>query len=85
MSKPFAVIQTTYDDEEDGESESGSEDSEWEDDVKEKTAAETLAEEKEALDLPGRAAFKREHPVWKTLLRSKGAWSLLPPRRPTWD
>lgn len=76
MSKPFAVIQTSFDAEEDEsdeeeDSDEGS-DADDDDDEPEMTVAETLAEEKAALDLPARAKYKREHPVWKTLLRSKG-------------
>jgi hypothetical protein len=74
MCKPFAVIQTSFEeDEEDVESgDDDSESGESDDDEPERTAAQTLVEEKAALDLPARAQFKREHPVWKTLLRSKG-------------
>ena len=70
MCRPFAVIQQAAD--EDDEDEDDSEADASGDDEPEPTAAELLAEEKAALDLPARAKFKREHPVWKTLLRSKG-------------
>lgn len=33
---------------------------------------EAMRAEKEELDLPGRAKFKRESPIWKGLMRSKG-------------
>jgi hypothetical protein len=33
---------------------------------------EAMRAEKEELDLPARAKFKRESPIWKGLLRSKG-------------
>lgn len=46
----------------------------------EKAKADTLAQlqaEKAALDLPARAKVKRESPVWKGLLRSKGEYNPL--------
>lgn len=33
---------------------------------------EQMQKEKAELDLPGRAKYKRESPIWKGLLRSKG-------------
>jgi hypothetical protein len=86
VSAPFAILQTTFeDDDEDDDSdadaemevvedaESETEDAEMYDE--EKAKAETLRQlqaDKAALDLPARAKVKRESPVWKGLLRSKG-------------
>lgn len=82
MSKPFAVIQTSFEEEEEDSDDDGSEADASDDDDEdasdpERSAAQVLAEEKAALDLPARAKFKREHSVWKTLLRSKGQSGLL--------
>jgi len=81
VSEPFAILQTTFEDEDSDDSDDEAEeadiaepeDVEMRDETKEKS--ETLARllaEKAALDLPARAAFKRASPVWKGLLRSKG-------------
>lgn len=83
VSEPFAVIQTTYED--DGEEEDGSNESstgsmdvvdmvdQGEHDSAAKLAKiQAMKAEKEELNLPERAKFKRESPVWKGLMRSKG-------------
>lgn len=83
VSEPFAVIQTTFEDddgEEDEEDESSddsmnSTDAEGQDKlaVAEKAKKiQAMKAEKEELNLPERAKFKRESPVWKGLMRSKG-------------
>lgn len=91
MSQPFAVIQTTFEDDEESDEDENADfddgmdcknpDDEMEitDEVeggnkgREKAARlEAMRAEKEELDLPGRARFKRESPIWKGLMRSKG-------------
>ena len=77
VSKPFCVIQNAEEEEEEEEDEEG-DDAEGEEDVEMDEEAQKLAtlaemeEEKKAMDLPGRAKFKRESPIWKGVLRSKG-------------
>lgn len=44
----------------------------YDEDKAKQEAYDKLQEAKADLDLPGRAKFKRESPVWKGLLRSKG-------------
>lgn len=100
VSQPFAVIQTTYED--DGDSDDGSDedgDSYSDDDmdckrsdnvteseessnreaVESAAKIEVMRAEKEELDLPARAKFKRESPVWKGLMRSKGEFGAMYP------
>jgi len=85
VSAPFCVIQTEYEDEEEEEEDDEEEGAEGEacalngdgdvdmdeDKVKEEALA-RMEEQKAELDLPARAKCKRESPIWKGVLRSKG-------------
>lgn len=79
VSEPFAVIQTTFEDDEEeegnGEDLDSAEEADaemYDEDKAKQEAYDKLQEAKAELDLPGRAKCKRESPVWKGLLRSKG-------------
>lgn len=60
----------------DVEMEEGSDDTEEEEDEEEEETPETMLArmkaEKESMNLPARAAFKKQSKVWKGVLRSKG-------------
>lgn len=79
VSAPFCVIQTEYeedeegDDEEDDEEGGGAEgDIEMDEEKAKEEALARMEEQKAELDLPARAKCKRESPIWKGVLRSKG-------------
>ena len=86
VSAPFCVIQTEYEeedeeDEEDDEEEgaegeacalNGDGDVEMDEDKAKEEALARMEEQKAELDLPARAKCKRESPIWKGVLRSKG-------------
>lgn len=86
LCEPFCILQpgAEDDDEEDEGEEEGTESGGDENDDRmeekdaqadEETPQQALSRmqaEKEALDLPARAAFKRQSLVWKGVLRSKG-------------
>jgi G3E family GTPase len=81
LSAPFCVMQDSYDDDEDDdEDEDGGEDTgadeeqdvEMDEETRKANALEEMEKTKAELDLPSRAKAKRESPVWKGLLRSKG-------------
>ena len=58
-------------DEEEEEDEEDEEEEEEEEESPEETLA-RMKEEKEAMNLPARAAYKKQSDVWKGVLRSKG-------------
>ncbi|AFR95285.2 cobalamin synthesis protein [Cryptococcus neoformans C23] len=76
VSKPFCILQTTLEDDEDQDSDEEDEDDEMIQELTEEEGKQAMFEqmqkEKAELDLPGRAKYKRESPIWKGLLRSKG-------------
>ncbi|WWC64496.1 uncharacterized protein I303_107106 [Kwoniella dejecticola CBS 10117] len=78
LSSPFCIIQNAEeeeeeeDEDEDGEGEDEAEDVEMDEDKLKAQRLEEMKAEKEALDLPSKLKFKKESPVWKGVLRSKG-------------
>lgn len=81
MAAPFCILQNGAEEEEEDDDEDGGEAQEDEicelvtEEDEEKAKQETfeqLQREKAEMDLPLRAKNKRESPVWKGLLRSKG-------------
>jgi hypothetical protein len=84
VTKPFAILQTTFEDSdsessenEDGEEEEQKKIAVADPEKEKKDTFDRLQAEKAELDLPGRAEFKRNSIIWKGLLRSKGQLSLL--------
>ena len=69
VCEPFCVLQNAMEEEEEEDSEEGEK---MDEDKMREEQLEAMRKEKEELDLPSRAAFKRASPVWKGLLRSKG-------------
>ncbi|WVO13634.1 hypothetical protein L204_101255 [Cryptococcus depauperatus] len=76
VSKPFCVLQTTVEeDDEDSDDDSENDDDdelELDEEEAKKQLWERMQKEKEELNLPARAKNKKESPVWKGVLRSKG-------------
>lgn len=88
MSEPFCILQPGEEEDEEGEDSDNEEDEDGdlemdgnaddrddEEEVDEETpeqALERMQAEKEALNLPARAEFKRSSPIWEGVLRSKG-------------
>jgi G3E family GTPase len=71
MKDPFCILQDPTDSHDDDEEAEGEEDEEEEEETKDQIFA-RLQAEKEELDLPSRIKFKRNSPIWKGVLRSKG-------------